>query len=280
MSLTDQLKSINQHFSSSKTRNNSFKVPAASLPAFIISDLNNHVSLVAVRKLLKSIELTDSYLQPSIIPATTPKTLLRDMSRLKISFSDWTYPTVPNQTIIDSKSGMKLTGYRTNDINKVIACAISHLRIWHIVAAGSVPAIILEHDALFTKQFFYKDFKAQAAEFSIVGLNDPRGATRKASVYLQKTIDNYNLTSEQRDADRTAILDVPWVDDNQKAPQGIAGNSAYLITPAGARSLIERVTITGLWPNDALMCKQFFPGLKQAYPFFTTVQGVPSTTTG
>ena len=37
----------------------------------------------------------------------------------------------------------------------------------------------------------------------------------------------------------------------------------------------------GLWPNDALMCKQIFPfKLKQMYPFVTELQGVKSTTQG
>ena len=63
-------------------------------------------------------------------------------------------------------------------------------------------------------------------------------------------------------------------------PQGLAGNSAYIIKPAFAKKLIDKLKEKGGWPNDSLMCKQFFPDqLKVVYPYFTKVQGIQSTTT-
>ena len=35
----------------------------------------------------------------------------------------------------------------------------------------------------------------------------------------------------------------------------------------------------GLWPNDALMCKQVIPRLGVTTKYYTEVQGTPSTTT-
>ena len=63
-------------------------------------------------------------------------------------------------------------------------------------------------------------------------------------------------------------------------PQGLAGNSAYIIKPYFAEKLLNKLEQKGGWPNDAIMCKQFFKGeLKVVYPYYTTIQGVQSTTT-
>ena len=58
------------------------------------------------------------------------------------------------------------------------------------------------------------------------------------------------------------------------------GHSAYVIKPWAAKQIIEKQNEIGWWPNDAIMCKQFFKGeLKVVYPYYTTIQGVQSTTT-
>jgi GR25 family glycosyltransferase involved in LPS biosynthesis len=63
-------------------------------------------------------------------------------------------------------------------------------------------------------------------------------------------------------------------------PQGLAGNSAYIIKPKGAEELIMAVEKYGAWPNDAIMCKQLIPNMGVTRRFYTKVQGLPSTTTG
>jgi hypothetical protein len=101
----------------------------------------------------------------------------------------------------------------------------------------------------------------------ILGLNDPRGATRRSDVF-------HNVASS-----KMGLQDVPTVDDMQ-VPQGLAGNSAYLITPTAAKKLLDKVREVGIWANDALMCKQFFPWMQVVYPYYTTIQrGLKSTTT-
>jgi hypothetical protein len=237
--------------------------------AAIIADPSNNVSVVAARKLINSIEKTKSDLYPVIVPATTPEKLKVHLANYNLTTNNWTYPSNRGKTIFDIKTGMKLTGYNAKDINKVIACAVSHLRIWTMCVAANIPIVVLEHDALFTRKMKVLPIEEQ---YGIIGLNDPRGATRKSNVYLQKVLDNRRGDSE--------VVDVPYVDDDTFAPQGLAGNSAYLIYPNAANHLISKIEEVGLWPNDALMCKQFFPFLRQAYPFYTTLQGVPSTTQG
>ena len=71
---------------------------------------------------------------------------------------------------------------------------------------------------------------------------------------------------------------VPWIDD-QTIPQGLAGNSAYIITPAGAEQLIKLVKEYGLWPNDAIMCRQLVRRLGVTKKFYTHIQNLRSTTT-
>jgi GR25 family glycosyltransferase involved in LPS biosynthesis len=72
---------------------------------------------------------------------------------------------------------------------------------------------------------------------------------------------------------------VPTIDE-MDVPQGLAGNSAYMISPKGAKKLLDKVREVGMWPNDALMNKQFFPWLEVVYPYYTTIQrGLRSTTT-
>lgn len=237
--------------------------------AIIIADLSNSVSTVAARKVIKSIQATKSNLFPAIVQATTPDTLDADLAEFNLTKSNWTYPSKRGESTFDIKTGMKLSAYGAKDVNKVIACAVSHLKLWALSATLDVPIVVLEHDALFIRKYV---LPPKEDRYGIIGLNDPRGATRKANIYLQKILDAR--------VDDKMYLDVPYVDDDQFAPQGLAGNSAYLIFPNAANHLINKVQEVGLWPNDALMCKQFFPFLRQAYPFYTTLQGVASTTQG
>ena len=78
---------------------------------------------------------------------------------------------------------------------------------------------------------------------------------------------------------KVGLQSVPYVDD-WDVPQGLAGNSAYMISPKAAKKLLNKVKEIGMWPNDALMCKQMFPWLEVVYPYYTTIQkGLTSTTT-
>ena len=49
-----------------------------------------------------------------------------------------------------------------------------------------------------------------------------------------------------------------------------------------ARTMFKLIDEHGLWPNDALMCKQLLGDhlLKVAYPYYTALQGIKSTTQG
>lgn len=236
------------------------------MKAFIISLVNNHDATVATRLLIESIEKTESQLEPIILPATIPDTVEKDLTAIGYEKVKWTYPVRPEQDGLDIKTGLKLTHYPTVSISNRIACMVSHMRCWQKAIDLDETIVVLEHDAVFNRQFKFsdltKDFKG-----GIVGLNDPRGATRRASVFHEKA------------SSRMGLQPVPEV-DTWDVPQGLAGNSAYVISPKGAKKLLDKVKEVGMWPNDAIMCKQFFPWLQVVYPYYTTIQkGLKSTTT-
>jgi len=274
-----------------KLNNNRFQGKAAQMlsnqiAAYIICDINNSNSTAGARRVIQSIIDTDSNLMPLIVPATTPETLKRDLRLFGLEKKDWKYPR-KGEKRIDLVTGLHLTGYGANDIEKVVSCMVSHMKCWLFSLATHFPAIVLEHDALFVNKFdIFKDHGIQEGQkdmdlnsYGIVGLNNPKGATRKASVYYNEVLKLNELRGRKFSGHKA--VDVPWVDDNKDAPQGLAGNSAYYITNKMAHKLLRKIQEVGIWPNDALMCKQLFPNqIKQIYPFVTELQGIKSTTQG
>lgn len=190
--------------------------------------------------------------------AITPDTVDEFMTANKLR---WNYPW--SGSVADFETGLIKTAYSTVNPKARMACACSHYSLWTQCAQQNTNMLILEHDALFTTNI---DFDANNVKLDIIGINNPLGSTRKASSYHQKIIDivhDFQLT--------------PWIDDI-KVPQGLAGNSAYIIKPSGANKLLELVHKYGLWPNDAIMCRQLIPRLGVTRKFYTKVQGLESTT--
>ena len=304
------------------------------IKAFIITMMNNNSSVVSTRMLLKSIADTKSRIQPFVQAATEPKDIkrhIRDHFPKEIAdaiwFNEslkWTWPLSPTQDGLDIATGLYRKTYRAADQRRVMACAISHMRLWQHCIDIDQPIMILEHDAIFTRQFDYKaivmcgethvqqtgetvpydvaqpqyqDASRHGAVSSLVtdkvtienpkytgqftggvlGLNDPIGATRKARVFDEKV----KQTQLSGYPGKLGISQVPYVDDagDDPLPCGLAGNSAYIIKPWAAKKILEKVAEIGVWPNDALMCRQLFPWLQVYFPYFTTVQRTASTTT-
>jgi len=253
-----------------------------TMKAYIISITNDHDSTVATRRLLLSIKDTRSNIEPFVFDAVTARNVKTVHERLfgksTIKRVSYTYP-LEGETRYDMKTGLELSGYKTRDINKRIGCFLSHYTLWKNCIEADKPIMILEQDALFTNRFDYGIIK-ESFKGDILGLNNPIGATRLASVYDKTLKDIWELRSSKRKQNpKYDVYEAPWVDKNKMIPQGIAGNSAYIIKPAGARKLIELTAEHGIWPNDALMCKQLIPGkLQHIYPYITKVQGGKSTT--
>lgn len=168
----------------------------------------------------------------------------------------WSWPE--RKKSVCNKTKLTLTAYRNTDIRKRIACAQSHYLLWKKCIELDETILILEHDAIFTKRFEPFDFDG-----GICSINSPINATFNADLYDHLLIEGVN--------------EVPWVAD-RTIPQGLPGNSAYIIKPWAARVLIDLQDTIGWWPNDAIMCRQLCPWLRCYKPYFTEVQNILSTT--
>ena len=217
-------------------------------------------------RLIESIADTDSKIKPIIFEATTPETieshLQNEFQYFDGSTFKWTWPTDASQNHLDMKTGLYKFAYDALNQDKKVACSISHMRLWDLCATKDKPIIIFEPDAMVTRKIDTSQLKGH----KVVGLNDPRGATRRSNVFHEKM--------------RNGIHPVPSVNNSGEfEPQGLAGNSAYYIEPEGARELLDKVKDYGMWPNDAYMCKELFPWIRVVYPYYTKVIPTVSTTT-
>jgi GR25 family glycosyltransferase involved in LPS biosynthesis len=160
---------------------------------------------------------------------------------------------------------MRKRAYQTRDPLARMACALSHYKLWLKSIETNEPILVLEHDSRFLHRLDPQPILE--SKFNIVGVNDPIGATRLARKFSEK-VKSYNKD----------IVPIPTI-DNFDVPQGLAGNSAYIIKPAGAKAVVQAVKEYGLWPNDAIMCKQLIKKMGVTQQYYTVVQGLPSTTT-
>jgi len=224
------------------------------MKAYIITLTTNTKSMEAAKRCIKSANIPIT-----IFDAVDEMNAERIMREEGIV---WKYPWQGEQ--MDFKAGLRKTAYKTAQPLRRVACFLSHYLLWKNCANQNQPFMILEHDAIFIKPFDETAF--MKAECGIISLNDPRGATRMAHDYHDK------LQSKPQTIQR-----VPTIDDLM-VPQGLPGNSAYIIKPSGAKKMLDLVKEYGAWPNDALMCKQLYQGLAASKIYYTKVQGTPSTT--
>jgi GR25 family glycosyltransferase involved in LPS biosynthesis len=225
--------------------------------------IDNHtVSNRGYQELIKSSSKVDNRFFIEKFNAVTSDTVDDLMKKLTI---EWTWPHTGSKK--DQKTGIMKVGYGGRDPKRRKACGMSHYMLWKECAETNEPLLIFEHDAVFNCKLNYQYLLD--SHYQVIGLNDPHGATRLPHKYhgiVQKS-------TEQ-------ILPVPKIDKDHIA-QGIAGNSAYMIKPAGAQKLLDLVQEHGMWNNDAIMCRQLMPdmiGVTKTY--YTKTQKLPSTTMG
>jgi len=201
----------------------------------------------AAETCLRSITTTNSELTAEIFPAVTPDTMFD---------CEWRWPDRKRRTC--DQTNLTLTAYKNLDVRRRIACAQSHWLLWQLCVGLNEPICVLEHDAVFVREFRTWNFKGGA-----ISINSPIGATFGALLYDQALVDGEN--------------EIPWI-TNQNVPQGLPGNSAYVIQPWAAQQLMDAQQKIGWWPNDAIMCRQLFPWLRAVKPYYTNLQSMPSTT--
>ena len=229
------------------------------MKAYAIYVDGNTVSESGLDRLIKSsIQVSNEFIVEPW-PGVTPKNCHE-----KLSFHDirWNYPW--EGEVIDFASGLTKKAYPTQNPDARISCALSHYILWKIASKDEEPTLIMEHDAIFTKKI---DFNPHITRHQIIGINNPLGCTRLSRLFAEKV--------ERLEAEYQYT---PWI-DSQSVPQGLAGNSAYIIKPEGAKQMLELVDRYGLWPNDAIMCRQLFPLLGVTKTHYTWIQGLRSTTT-
>lgn len=156
--------------------------------------------------------------------------------------------------------------YTAKDLRAKIGCSMSHYLLWQSCVDFGEPYLILEHDAVFLRPLPEFEFNG------ICQINDPNGCTRKGSWWSQQM--------KRRGGE--GAFNKTWVTtpSERHIPDGLAGNSAYLVKPHAAQQLVNKFHELGVWPNDAMMCKQLFPYLQEYYPFITKVIQTKSTTVG
>ena len=234
------------------------------MKAYIIAIENNDDSVEAAKRCIESSERYRNEFEIQAMQAVTPDDVDRKMRHYKVK---WNYPWSGVEH--DLGTGLVKSAYQTANREARIACAMSHYQLWHACAKeDDQPFLILEHDAIFKKQLNYNSVLKSSME--IIGINNPLFATRKSRDYLKQ------ITVAK--SDKYGVCLAPTIDD-MSVPQGLAGNSAYLIKPSGAFKMIQLVAEYGLWPNDALMCKQLIMRLGVTKTFYTEVQRTRSTTT-
>lgn len=229
------------------------------MKAFVIAIPDHEVSQRAADVCIESSKVVGNSFEIQKFDAIVPRQVSKLMRDYRLQ---WNYPW--EGSVFDFKTGLKKTAYPTVNRNARIACSLSHYTLWKNCINDSIPYLILEHDSKFISKL--DDNILNNDRFFIIGINNPLFATRKSSLY-KEIIDN----------NPKELQPVPNI-DSFEVPQGLAGNSAYIIKPKGAQQMLRLVEDHGLWPNDAIMCKQLIPALGVTKKFYTEVQGTPSTT--
>ena len=234
------------------------------MKAYVITILGHLLSEKAAETCIASSNHVGNEFEVKNFEACTPIDCGEVMADYGI---EWNYPWEGEET--DMRSGLKKSAYQTRDPLARVACAASHYKIWQECQNTNEPILVLEHDSVF-KYKLNPEFIIKS-RYNIVGLNNPIGATRKARQFDQ-------CVKNERAKGYDHICKIPTIDAFD-IPQGLAGNSAYIIKPKGASAVIAAVDDYGLWPNDAIMCKQLVKKMGVTTKYYTHVQGLPSTTT-
>lgn len=228
---------------------------------YVITLLNHEQSNRCADKLIESSVNVDNEFEIHKFEAVTPQTCDLLMLEHKIH---WTYPW--DNERLDLATGLLLTPYRTAIPAKRVACFMSHYLLWKKCIETNKAMFVFEHDAIFTDKVDIDQLIF--SKYSIIGINNPIGATRKSALFDQIVRTN-----------TLPVIGAPKIDDD-KIPQGLAGNSAYFIKPSGALKLVNACRQYGAWPNDALMCRQLLPGaVGVTTKYYTNIQKIQSTTT-
>lgn len=231
------------------------------IKAFVIYIEDNQYSIDMANRCVQSGIANDVYVEK--FSGVTKVNAIHTMRSFNL---EWTWAhdnTIPR---ICSKTNLYQFPYTTSDLRTKIGCSMSHYLLWKKCVELAESILILEHDTVFMRHLPYIAFNG------ICQINDPDGVTRKGNWW----------SNHMKDRKQHGIFPKTKIPSsgNKNVPDGLAGNSAYLIKPWAAKALIDKCHEIGLWPNDAIMCRQLFPFLEEYYPFITKSVQTKSTSTG
>lgn len=229
------------------------------MKAYAIVIKDNEVSELGYETMVKSSEAVGNDFKIQRYDAITANDAIAWQRQFGLN---WTYPW--DKPVRDIATGLLKTPYPTQNYKARIACALSHYTLWKYCDLNNETIIILEHDAVWKKRL--PEWVTDDSKYDIIGINDPRGATRRSQQFHEAV------------QKKESLIQRPPVIDEEYVPQGIAGNSAYIMKPSGAKKMLDLVAEYGLWPNDAIMCRQLVRTLGVTKIYYTGVQGLPSTT--
>lgn len=229
------------------------------MKAYAIVIKDNDVSELGYETMVKSSEAVGNDFEIQRYDAVTANDAIATQ---RVFGLNWNYPW--DKPVRDIATGLLKTPYPTKNYKARIACALSHYALWKYCDLNNETIIILEHDAVWKQKL--PEWVTDDSKYDIIGINDPRGATRRSRQFHEGV---------QR---KESLIQRPPVIDEEYVPQGIAGNSAYIMKPSGAKKMLDLVAEYGLWPNDAIMCRQLVRTLGVTKIYYTGVQGLPSTT--
>ena len=189
-------------------------------------------------------------------------------SIMKLRGLEWTWAdnnTQPSRCPITNLRHHPYYGANTiPNFSALVGCTMSHYSLYLRCVELNEPILILEHDAIFVREFPEFDFKG------ICQINNPKGGGKNGKRLSELLIKTGKVGVSPK---------TPNIGSTKDFPDGLAGNSAYVIKPFAAQELINKYHEIGVWPNDAIMCIQLFPYLEEYYPFITNVDQAISTTT-
>lgn len=116
-----------------------------------------------------------------------------------------------------------------------VACFLSHYRVWQYIATAEKPFLVLEDDAILSKDLPVVLNKLHTS--SLAGYHHLTFETRGRKKLIGKQI---------IDAGNTVSLNHLFLDKT--------GAAAYLLTPEGAKILLNQVDKHGAGLADALLC--------------------------
>jgi len=226
------------------------------MKAYVITLTGNEYSEEVTQRCINSGKKYGIEVEPfeAINIHTAPKLLKQQ--KLK-----WTWADNNTREMICPSTNLKQFPYKCKDLRIKIACSLSHYQLWRNCFYLRENILILEHDAVFIRELPEIDFNG------ICQINDPKGCTPGG----------YNWSQSMRERGR-GIWPKTLMDYKDNRPDGLAGNSAYLIEPWAAKCLVMTFREIGIWPNDATMCIQLFPFLEEYYPFIIETKQEMSTT--